>query len=75
MEISVTQFKAKCLRIVDDVRTSKRPVVISRHGRAAAKLVPIDRDDQAGAWHGRAKRTTDTHGDLMNTGEIWHAEN
>jgi prevent-host-death family protein len=74
MAISVTQFKAKCLRIVDEVQTSKRPVVISRHGRAAAKLVPIDYDDQRGAWHGRAKRTTKIEGDLMSTGALWHAE-
>lgn len=74
MAISVTQFKAKCLRIVDDVQTSKRSVVISRHGRAAAKLVPVDHEAQGTAWHGRAKRTTKIQGELMSTGERWHAE-
>ena len=73
MAMTVTQFKAHCLRVVDEVQTTKRSVVISRHGRAAAKLVPVDRDESS-SWQGRARRTTKTTGDLMSTGEAWDAE-
>ena len=73
MAISVTEFNAKCLRVVDDVQTTKRSVVISRHGRAAAKLVPVSRESGA-AWHGRARKTTETKGDILSTGESWNAE-
>ncbi|GAB5562277.1 MAG: hypothetical protein SynsKO_39240 [Synoicihabitans sp.] len=73
MAITVTQFKAHCLRVVDEVQTTKRSVVISRHGRAAAKLVPVDREESL-SWQGRARRTTKTVGDLISTGEEWDAE-
>ena len=73
MFISVTEFKAKCLRIIDQVQRTKRSVAIIRHGRVAAKLVPAD-NESTGAWHGRARQTTRIKGDLLSTGERWHAD-
>jgi prevent-host-death family protein len=35
------EFKAQCLRVLDDVATSKREVVITKRGRPVAKLVPV----------------------------------
>lgn len=73
MSISVTEFKAKCLRIIDQVQKSKRSVAISRHGRIAAKLVPADVENST-SWQGRAAQTTIIHGDIISTGERWDAE-
>jgi prevent-host-death family protein len=42
MKMTITQFKALCLGVVARVQREKIRVVISRHGRAAALLVPID---------------------------------
>lgn len=35
------EFKAHCLRILDDVAESKREVIITKRGRPVAKLVPV----------------------------------
>lgn len=36
------EFKARCLRVMEDVRKYRVPVVITKKGRAVAKLVPAD---------------------------------
>lgn len=36
------EFKARCLRVMDEVERTRRPVVITKRGRPVAKLVPVD---------------------------------
>lgn len=40
MDISVTEFKHRCLEIVRDVERTGRPVRISRRGKIVARLEP-----------------------------------
>lgn len=37
-------FKAQCLAIMDEVQAKREPVVITKHGKPVAKLVPADQD-------------------------------
>jgi prevent-host-death family protein len=39
MIISVTDFKAKCLNLIDQVHKDGEPVIITKHGKVVAKLV------------------------------------
>jgi prevent-host-death family protein len=73
MELSVTQFKAHCLGVIEQVQKQKTRVTLTRHGRPAAELVPV-LSSAPGALFGRAKDTTIIHGDLLSTGESWDAE-
>ena len=61
-EISAAAFKAQCLMLMEDVRSTKRPVVITKRGKPVAKLVPIDepKDD----FIGRLKGVFEVVGDL-----------
>lgn len=45
-EIAAGEFKAKCLAIIDEVNKSGREVIITKRGKATAKLVPFDRDEK-----------------------------
>ena len=38
--ISATDFKARCLRLLDDVARTGHPLTITKHGRPVAQLVP-----------------------------------
>lgn len=38
--LGITEFKAHCLRVADDVARTGRPVTITRHGRPLVELVP-----------------------------------
>ena len=36
------EFKARCLQVMEQVRTNRTPVVITKRGKPVAKLVPAD---------------------------------
>lgn len=40
--IAAGQFKARCLRLMDEVRATREPVLITKKGRPVAKLVPAE---------------------------------
>jgi prevent-host-death family protein len=37
-------FKVHCLRIMDEVQKKRETIVITKHGKAVAKIVPVDQD-------------------------------
>jgi len=39
--IKASEFKAKCLRLMDEVATSGVPLVITKNGRPVAQLGPV----------------------------------
>jgi prevent-host-death family protein len=41
-EISASQFKARCLALLDDVAAGGGELVITKHGKPVAKVVPVD---------------------------------
>ncbi|HYU45394.1 MAG TPA: type II toxin-antitoxin system Phd/YefM family antitoxin [Terriglobales bacterium] len=46
-KIPAGEFKARCLTLMEDVRSTREPVVITKRGKPVAKLVPLDdRKDQ-----------------------------
>jgi antitoxin (DNA-binding transcriptional repressor) of toxin-antitoxin stability system len=42
IEVKAGVFKDTCLSLMDEVRTKRRQYIITKHGRAVAKLVPPD---------------------------------
>mgnify|MGYP001041345214 CR=1 FL=1 len=40
MEISVTEFKAKCLALIEQVNTTGQPLTITKRGKWIAELRP-----------------------------------
>lgn len=50
-------FKANCLAVMDEVQAKRETVVITKHGKPVAKLVPVDSqvDDIFGFLHGKGK--------------------
>jgi len=54
-------FRAKCLAVMDDVQANRETVVITKHGKAVAKLVPVEPqgDDIFGFLRGKVTITGD----------------
>ena len=73
---AVTAFKAQCLALIDDVATGKTSaVVLTKHNRPVAAIVPLDAEmpELWGAMRGSVTVAPGT--DLTApTGEIWDAE-
>lgn len=40
--MAAAEFKAKCLRVMEQVRSTRTPVVITKRGKPIAKLVPAE---------------------------------
>ena len=43
--IAAGEFKAKCLKLMDEVKKKRVTVLITKKGQPVAKLVPVDEDD------------------------------
>jgi prevent-host-death family protein len=54
-------FKTKCLSIMDEVKTKRETIVITKHGQPVAKLVPVDTrvDEIFGFFSGKGSITGD----------------
>ena len=70
--VPAAEFKARCLALMDQVHETGQSLVITKHGKPVAKLVPIERSfaDLIGSLKGRVK----IKGDIMSTGVRWDAE-
>jgi prevent-host-death family protein len=44
-EITATQFKARCLRLLDEVAETGETLVVTKHGRPVARVMPPLRPD------------------------------
>lgn len=42
--VPISEFKAKCLGLIDQVDKTRQPLRITRHGRPVAELVPTGPD-------------------------------
>jgi len=51
MVISASDFKARCLALIDQVRAGGEPIVITKRGKVVARLVAAG-DEQARPWAG-----------------------
>ena len=44
--ISVSEFKAKCLSVLQDINKQKKRVVITKRGKPIAEVIPHDPDSK-----------------------------
>ena len=76
-EVAISEFKAKCLSLLQQVAKTKQPIRVTRFGKPVADVVPpaqaqVDR----GSWIGSGKGTAKILGDIVspaNDPEEWEA--
>ena len=63
-EMPAGEFKAQCLAVMDKVQQTGEPVLITKHGKPVAKLVPAPSapDDIFGYMTGKVKIVGDIVG-------------
>ena len=71
-EVGAAEFKARCLEIMDEVERSGVEVVITKHRRAVARLVPMEKEQ---GFVGSMRGAIVWEGDLISpTGVRWEAD-
>jgi prevent-host-death family protein len=68
--IAASRFKEQCLALLD--RVGPEGIVITKHGKPIAKLIPI-RTESAGLI-GSLKGKIKIKGSILSTGLTWNAE-
>ena len=70
-KISATEFKAKCLSMLDTL--DAEGIEITKHGKTVAKVIPIEQQSASliGSMKGKIKKK----GDIFSTGVAWNATN
>jgi prevent-host-death family protein len=61
-KIAAGQFKARCLALMEDVRATRQPIVITKRGKPVAKLVPAEPEKDQ--WIGRLNGKMRIVGDI-----------
>jgi prevent-host-death family protein len=64
-EVAISEFKAKCLAILQLVQKTKKPVRVTRFGKPVAEIVPASLDAPAN-WLGSMKNRIDILGDVIS---------
>jgi len=71
--LKASEFKARCLKLMDKVQETGKEIVITKNGKPVSKLVP---------YHVKAPTLLGLHkdkissgdGDILSTGEEWDAD-
>jgi len=73
-KIAAGEFKARCLALMEDVRSTREPLVITKRGKPVVKLVPIEdkKDDWIGRLNGKMRIVGDIESPVVPL-EDWEA--
>ena len=69
--IAAGEFKARCLTLMEDVRSTREALVITKRGKPVAKLVPADEDKDD--FIGRLEGVFRVVGDIESPIDGWES--
>jgi prevent-host-death family protein len=75
-EIAISEFKARCLGILDEVRKTRKPIRVTRFGEPVAEVVPSTAEKTKGRRLGAMAGSMKILGDVVGpTGSLddWKA--
>jgi prevent-host-death family protein len=65
-EVAISEFKAKCLALLERVRQTKKPLRITRFGKPVAEIVPPSPEAGRDDWIGSMKDSVKILGDIVS---------
>ena len=71
--IKASEFKARCLKLMDEVNETGEEIIVTKNGRPTARLVPYR--PTSGTWFGADRDIIQILGDLDEPLDaVWEAE-
>ncbi|MGH9688176.1 MAG: type II toxin-antitoxin system Phd/YefM family antitoxin [Candidatus Acidiferrales bacterium] len=65
-EVAISEFKAKCLSLLDRVNKTKKPLRVTRRGKPIADVVPPAEESAPRDWIGSMAGTIKITGDIIS---------
>lgn len=65
-KIAISKFKATCLAVLERVRKTRKPVLVTRFGKPVAEIVPPSPASRPQTWLGALSGTVRIEGDIVS---------
>jgi prevent-host-death family protein len=65
-EIAISKFKATCLAVLEKVRKTKKPVLVTRFGKPVAQVAPPSIPQRRAGWLGALAGSGRVVGDIVS---------
>jgi len=65
-EVTISEFKAKCFSLLNQVQKTKQPLRVTRFGKPIAEIVPTAPQPSGADWFGSMKGTFEILGDIVS---------
>jgi len=65
-EVSISEFKAKCLAILERVRKTRKPISVTRFGKPVADIMAPSPVKERFDWMGSMKGQMEILGDIVS---------
>ena len=70
-EVAISEFKAKCLGMLEEVRKTRKPIRVTRFGEPVAEIVPPAPKKNSKNWLGSMEGTIRFVGDIVAPVSDW----
>ena len=65
-EVAISEFKAKCLALLEEVDKTKIPLLVTRRGRPIAEVIPTSPNMEERDWLGSMSDSIEITGDVIS---------
>ena len=65
-EVAISEFKAKCLSLLEQVSKTKTQLRVTRRGQALADVIPASSDVEERNWMGSMSGSIEITGDVVS---------
>jgi prevent-host-death family protein len=65
-EVAISEFKAKCLSMLEQVQKTKKPLLVTRFGKPIAQVSPPPAETANMEWFGSMKDSIEILGDIIS---------
>ena len=65
-QIAISKFKATCLEVLERVRKTRKPILVTRFGKPIAEVTPPPAPKQTDNWLGSLAGSARIRGDIVS---------
>jgi prevent-host-death family protein len=70
-EVAISEFKAKCLGMLEEVRKTRKPICVTRFGKPVAEVIPPSPQKSTGRKLGTMVGRGEILGDIVGPTGSW----